>query len=297
MKDVAGKVAFITGGANGIGLGMARAFAGAGMKVAVADIDEAAAVSAAQSLGAESPGAQAMAVKLDVSDLGGWEKAAQAVEAKLGPVRMLCNNAGVASAQSVLQDTPMEQISEKEWRWMMSINLSGAFYGVKTFLPRFKATRDPCHIVHTASMAGLVPQAASIPGAYTVSKYGSVGLAEQLRLELAPFPHIGLSVLCPGIVQTQIQAHTLKHAPYAKDLDLEKGIDNPYAGTQMRAMSADKVGAFVLEGVRSGRYYILTHPEYHPLVAKYHAAIMEGFGPSAEPGYVDPVPPWIPLRG
>src|SRR5258708_1250086 len=123
MRNISGKVAFITGGANGIGLGIARALSAAGMKVAIADIDMTAASSAARLFGE-----QAMAVKLDVADLDSWERAAHQVEAAFGPVRVLCNNAGIASAQSVIQPTPLENITAAEWHWMMAINLAGPFF-------------------------------------------------------------------------------------------------------------------------------------------------------------------------
>jgi NAD(P)-dependent dehydrogenase (short-subunit alcohol dehydrogenase family) len=291
MRNLAGKVAFITGGANGIGLGMAKAFTAAGMKVAIADIDMPAASRASETLGN-----QTMAVRLDVADLGAWEAAAREVEAAIGPVRVLCNNAGIASAQSVLQDTPVENISAAEWCWVMSINLTGPFYGIKTFLPRFKATQEPTHIVHTASLAGIVPQSAAVPGAYTVSKYGAVGLCEQLRLELESFPRIGLSVVCPGVVQTQIQSHTLKNAPYASNLDKTKRADNPYSATLSSGMSPDRVGQRVLKGIINGDFYIFTHPEYKPLVERYHSEIVKSFGASAQPGYTEPLPAWLPVR-
>jgi NAD(P)-dependent dehydrogenase (short-subunit alcohol dehydrogenase family) len=291
MQDVAGKVAFISGGANGIGFGMAQAFVAADMKVAIADIDSDAAHRATARLGK-----RAVAVPLDVTQPEAWEAAASKVEAALGPVHVLCNNAGVTSAESVLHDTPLEGIPTDEWKWLMGINVTGQFYGLKTFLPRFKATQDLTHIVNTASMAGIVPQSRAIPAAYTISKYAIVGLTEQLRLELEGFPRIGLSMLCCGLVKTQIQSHSLKRAPHISELEKAKSADNPFLDALSSAMSPENIGKRVLKGIRDNDFYIFTHPEYKPLVQIYHSEMEASFGASAELGYTDPLPTWLPLK-
>jgi NAD(P)-dependent dehydrogenase (short-subunit alcohol dehydrogenase family) len=289
MKTLTGKAAFITGGANGIGLALAHALAAEGMAVAITDIDGAAAEQAAAAL--REQGAEAIGLRLDVSDPAAFEAAAQAAEKALGPIRLVCSNAGVASAQSILGYTPLEAITHAEWNWLLGINLTGQFNAIKTFVPRFKASAEPAHILSTASMAGITPQVKEVPGAYTVSKFALVGMFEQLRLELADFPQIGITVLCPGVVKTAIQKHTLAGATYMESASLADS-DNPYAaeGENLFGMEVGNVARFGIEAVKADRFYALTHPEYVGLTRKFHNRVLDAFGASAQPGYADPLP-------
>jgi NAD(P)-dependent dehydrogenase (short-subunit alcohol dehydrogenase family) len=290
MRDVKGKVACVTGAGCGIGLGIAKAFAAADMKVAVVDLNEKSARQVADSLGSN-----AAPFQLDVAKGDAWEVVARKIEKTLGPVRVLCNNAGVTSVHSIFEDTPIEKIPPVEWDWMMSVNVNGAYYGLRTFLPRFKSTQEESHIVNTSSMAGIVPQAASIPAGYTTSKYAMAGLTEQLRLELASFPHIGVSMLCPGMVQTKMQANALEIAPHAAGMRGKKP-DNPYIGANMAGISLERVGERVLQAIRKGQYYIFTHPEYRPLVQAYHRDIDLSFGAPTQAGHMDALPAWLPVH-
>jgi NAD(P)-dependent dehydrogenase (short-subunit alcohol dehydrogenase family) len=287
MPDVAGKTIFITGGASGIGLSTARAFGKAGARVAIADIDAQAVERARATLAAE--GLEAFGARLDVANLDNWETAVSAAEAALGPVRILHSNAGVAGAPSRMGAVKgLEDVEPKDWNWLMGVNVTGALYGLKTLLPRFKAASDQSHVVFTASMAGITPQSALVPGPYTISKYALVGLSDHLRMELTAFPNIGLSVLCPGVVRTNIGVTSGRFAPDADLSSIPEGGAN--AALIGSGMDPDAVGRRVLQGVQSGDYYIFTHAEYRPLVETYHAGVMHGFGPSAEPGHVDELP-------
>ena len=174
MKTVTGKVAFITGGGSGIGLGMARAFHAAGMKVVIADLDQ-------QHLDAAMAHFRAQphtvhAIKLDVTDREAMARAADEAERVFGKVHVLCNNAGVGVFGSLLE------ASYDDWDWALSVNLGGAINGVQTFLPRMLAHGEGGHIVTTSSMSGLL---ACIGGIYITTKYALVGYMETLRLELA----------------------------------------------------------------------------------------------------------------
>lgn len=201
MKDVAGKVAFVTGGASGIGLAIVRAFTGAGMKVVIADIEQQAITTALQEF--EASNADVIGVKVDVNDREEMEAAAKTTEEKFGKVHVLCNNAGIVLHGSI------ETMSYKDWDWAMNVNVQGVINGVQTFLPRLLAHGEGGHVVNTASMAGQFPVRGL--GVYTTSKFAVVGLSEALRLDLTG-KGVGVSVLCPGVVKTNI-GDSLRNRP------------------------------------------------------------------------------------
>jgi NAD(P)-dependent dehydrogenase (short-subunit alcohol dehydrogenase family) len=290
MRDVGGKTIFISGGASGIGRGVARAFAGAGAHVAIGDRDLAAARAAADELSVR--GVSAVAIELEVTSRDSWKAAAEAAERALGPVSLLHSNAGVGGAPPPTpEDRYIEKIPPADWDWLMKINLDGHFHALQAFLPRFKAYPErPAHVILTASMAGLTPQSEYVPGPYVVSKYATIGLAEHMRMELAHTPHIGLSVLCPGVVATNIGRNSAKNAP-GGPRPVSEGNDALMASGK----DPDAIGTWVLKGVQEARHYILPHPEYKDLVRRYHADVIDAFGESAQPGHEDqvPYPDWM----
>src|SRR5437868_357082 len=174
MKDFAGRTAFVTGGANGVGLGIVRNLLGEGCKVAIADIRQ---DSIDQAL-ATLDNREVMGVKLNVMDRGGFAEAADTVEAAFGPVSLLFNNAGINLFQTI------EDSSYDDWDWVLGVNLGGVINGVMTFAPRMKAMGGGGHIVNTASMAAFLcgPQ----PGIYNTAKFAVRGMSESLRYSLAP---------------------------------------------------------------------------------------------------------------
>ena len=248
MTDVAGRTAFITGGANGIGLGIARAFARAGAKLALADVDAAALASARAELAKES---EVETFVLDVRDRDAYACAADAAESRLGPVSLLCNNAGVALA------VPPEQMSYETWDFALGINLGGVVNGLQTFLPRMIARareQGGGHVVNTSSGAGLVA-----PGSgflYHAAKYAVVGLSESLRFELTG-AGIGVSVLCPGPVATRIVHHTLRTQP-ASAAKLPEQMVAMVDAFLNAGVAPDVVGEMVLRGVSDNALYIHT---------------------------------------
>lgn len=282
MNDVTGKVAFITGGASGIGFGMAQAFAAAGMKVALADVDDQGLDRAASDFAKTN--ATIVTVRLDVTDRGAWASALDRVESALGPVDLLCNNAGIGGAGGL-----METIDPEAFDRVIAVNLTGVHNGIAAIVPRLKARRAGGHIVNTASMAGLLGTPGL--GGYVASKFAVVGMSEVLRRELEPFG-IGVSVLCPGFVRTAIaesvverDAGTVPSAGAGMGGQLveivRQAVDN---GADPR-----KVGEFVLQGIRENRFYLLTHAEYRDIVAARFAAVSEQFGTSADPDKRDMV--------
>jgi NAD(P)-dependent dehydrogenase (short-subunit alcohol dehydrogenase family) len=247
LDDFAGRVAFVTGGAQGIGLGIARALAAAGAKVAIADIDEAALAKAEQELGKTTA---AMAVTLDVRDRDAYAVAADRVEAQLGPVTLLFNNAGVAGG------TAPGRMSYRTWDWVIGVNLHGVYNGLQTFVPRMIERGDGGYIVNTASGAGLVGAGSGF--LYATSKFGVVGLSEALRHDLESH-RIGVSVLCPGPVATDIFRHTaeLRPAGDTPSTAVREAMEKASAWLAT-GTSPDAVGHMVLDAVRAGRLYILT---------------------------------------
>ncbi len=183
MKDLAGKTAFVTGAASGIGLGIATAFAQAGVKVMLCDIEEAALARVVEGL--KRTNADVDAVKADVSLKDEITAAAEATLARFGKAHILVNNAGVGGAG------PYGVWTDAAWNWTIGVNLMAVIWGIEIFGPLIEQHGEGGHIVSTASIAGLLSRDS---GAYNVSKYGVVALSEGLRLELAP-RGIGVSVL------------------------------------------------------------------------------------------------------
>jgi len=193
MRELAGKTAFVTGGASGIGLALGRAFAQAGMKVMLADVEADALAAAVESL--RDVGTDVRGVICDVADAASVGRAAEASYAAFGHVHVVCNNAGVAGGSGI------DDISLDTWRWVLDVNLMGVLHGVHAFLPHIRAHGEGGHIVNTASMAGLQSGLGFSP--YATSKFAVVAMSEGLAMQLKPLG-IGVTVLCPGFVRTRI---------------------------------------------------------------------------------------------
>lgn len=282
MDDLAGRTALITGGASGIGLGMASAFVAAGLRVAIADVNEAGLAAAKAAL----PGLAAT-VALDVTKSDQWARALDAVEAALGPVEILCNNAGVGQGRFADgRDTTVAEMPEALWRMVMEINATGTFLGSQAVAARMLARGRGGHIVNTASTGGLMA-----PGgiaAYCASKFAVVGLSESMRAELAP-AGIGVSVLCPGGVRSNL---------FASSVAIRAGIPGASEGMatvgsealrieQAQRMDPVFVGEMVLRAIAGNALYIIPHPEYLGHIEERHAALVAAFGDCAQPGYRD----------
>ena len=196
MDEVAGKTAFVTGGASGIGLGMSEAFVAAGMNVVIADLRPDHLEAALERFAGGGRRQNVHAIELDVTDREGLARAADEAERVFGNVHVLCNNAGMGILG------PVTLARYDDWDWGLDVLLGGVVNGIQTFLPRLLAHGEGGHIVNTSSMAGVVP----IPGAaiYITAKAAVIGLSEALRSELAG-EGIGVSAFCPGPVQTNIR--------------------------------------------------------------------------------------------
>jgi NAD(P)-dependent dehydrogenase (short-subunit alcohol dehydrogenase family) len=251
MKDFAGRTAFVTGGAHGIGIGLVRALLAEGCKVAIADIRK----DSIERALSEVKNPRAMGVEVDVSSRDAMRRAADEVEAKFGPVSLLFNNAGINLFQTI------EDSSYDDWDWIMGANLHGPINGVMTFAPRMVAAGAGGYIVNTASMAAFL--AAGVPGIYNTTKFAVRGMSESMRGSLAPHG-IGVSVLCPGLVKSYIYAsddirpERLKAG--AKPVD-RKNVQR-LADIHEFGMEPDVIAARVLDAMRENRFYIFTHPEF-----------------------------------
>jgi NAD(P)-dependent dehydrogenase (short-subunit alcohol dehydrogenase family) len=241
------KVAVVTGGGSGIGRALVRALAGEGARVVIADLDEAAMEMVARDV--RGQGAQALTVRTDVTDLGQVQALAERAFKELGGVHVLCNNAGVAAWGG------LERATHRDWQWVLGVNLWGVIHGIEAFVPRMIAAGGPGHIVNTASMAGLI--ASQGLGVYNTSKYAVVGLSETLVKDLKPY-RIGVSVLCPMGVETRIR-DSERSRPAA--LRNEGGAAAPAVELIGRSLAPEVVAAMVLDAVRRGELYVITHDE------------------------------------
>jgi NAD(P)-dependent dehydrogenase (short-subunit alcohol dehydrogenase family) len=275
MKDFAGRTAFVTGGANGVGIGLVRALLAQGCNVAIADIRAAHIDAALRAL--DNP--RAMGVQVDVSSRADLSRAADAVEAKLGVVTLLFNNAGVNLFQSI------EESSYDDWDWIMGVNLHGPINGVMTFVPRMIRAKQGGYVVNTASMAGFL--AAGVCGIYNTTKFAVRGLSGSLRASLAQHG-IGVSVLCPGLVKSYIYASDeirpegLKAG--AKPVNTE--FVQRLAQVHEFGMEPDVIAARVLEAMREDRFHIFSHPEFRDELAEVFGEILGDFRDyPADPGH------------
>jgi len=242
-----GRVAFITGGARGIGLGMARALAREGAKVAIADVDTDALAAAERELGAVTDVAS---VTLDVRDRAAFAAVADDVEKRLGPVTLLFNNAGVITS------TSPGRMNYESWDWVIGVNLNGVYNGVQTFVPRMIERQSGGYVVNTASGAGLVALGSGF--LYATSKFGVVGLSESLHVELSHHG-IGVSVLCPGPVATDIVSNSRKLRPPSEDQSTRaRQVMATAEASLAQGTPPDAVGTIVLDAMREGRLFIYT---------------------------------------
>lgn len=269
MRELAGRAAFVTGGASGIGLALGRAFAEAGMKVMLADIEAEALERAVKSLAEFGPNVRGTIC--DVADPASVEDAAGAAFDDFGNVHILCNNAGVAAGGGI------DAISLESWRWVIDVNLMGVVHGIASFLPHMRQHGEGGHIVNTASMAGMNAGLGFSP--YSATKFAVVSMSEGLALRLKPLG-IGVSVLCPSFVRTRIGESGRNRPPrYGPALALDP--DSPAAAMvaeiarQIEAgIDPADVAARVLAAIREDRLYVFTHPGMRAEVEARFAAIL-----------------------
>lgn len=258
MQDLRDKVAVVTGGASGLGLAMARRFAAEGMKLVLADIEE----DALRKVETEfrKAGVPVIGIWTDVSRAQDIERLAEKTLATFGAAHLLCNNAGVGPGGTLWENTVAD------WEWVLGVNVWGVIHGVRTFVPIMLRQDTECHVVNTASVAGLL----SVPGMgmYCVSKHAVVTLTECLHHDLvARNAKVSASVLCPAYVPTGIadsernRPALLRNAPRPKTAEEQAREEQMRHAVMSGRISPEQVADMVLDAVRSNRFYVLTHPK------------------------------------
>jgi NAD(P)-dependent dehydrogenase (short-subunit alcohol dehydrogenase family) len=261
MVDWKSSTALITGGAQGIGLGIARALARQGVRLALVDVDVAALQAAAAELGDLT---DVETHELDVRDRERFAEVADKVERALGPVNLLFNNAGVVP---IIHTSKM---TYADWDWALGVNLGGVVNGVQTFVPRMVERGQGGHIVNTASGAGLV----ATPGAfYGTAKFAVVGMSETLRIDLDGVG-IKVSVLCPGRVDTEIVANTLDRREVGGWTDQTRAAAASATISLRTGVTIDSVGERVVAGLERDATWIHTDDELRPLLEARFGALL-----------------------
>ncbi len=271
MEELAERVAVITGGASGIGLATARRLAREGMRIVLADIQPEPLASAGREIAAL--GAQVLTVETDVGELSEVQALADRTFEHFGAAHVLFNNAGVAVFG------PIQEMRHEDWEWLLRVNLWGVIHGVEAFVPRMIERGEGGHVVSTASFAGLVPNRGL--GVYCVTKYGVVALSECLRRDLEPHG-IGVSVLCPMMVETRIgECERTRPAKLRTGREPEPPPPEPAPDRQSdlagSVIKADQVADCVCDAIRANRLYILTHPESRGFVRRRFERIDRAF--------------------
>ena len=274
MLELAGKTAFVTGGASGIGFALGRAFLDAGMNVMLADIEEAALRPAVQSLSNYGP--RVAGTLCDVSRREEVQRAAAETFAAYGKVHVVCNNAGVSPGGLI------EQIAANDWEWAIGVNLMGVVHGVQAFLPHIKMHGEGGHIVNTSSTAGLAPTDVT-PATYAATKFAVIGLTEVLANELKG-TNIGASVLCPSSVRTRmVDNGRNRPARFGGGFDIASDVVNAernarlLAALQQKGLDPDVVAGLVIQAIRANRLYVFTHPERRQDIEKRFARILADY--------------------
>ncbi len=271
MEELRDRVAVVTGGASGIGLGMARAFAGRGMKLVLGDVEAEPLEQAVAGLRDE--GASVIGVRTDVSDQASVDALRDDALAQFGAVHVLCNNAGVGGSSA----EPLWNVDDEEWDWVVGVNVKGVLHGVRAFVPVMLEQDAPAHVVSTASMAGLMHGI----GVYGITKHAVVALSETLWAQLQGLGgKVGVSVLCPGWVRTRIM-ESERNRPEAPRRDPGPMAALFEAGRKMVAEKVEQgldpleVGELVADSILEKRFYVLTHPDWKPLIETRMRTILE----------------------
>jgi len=266
--EFSGKTAFVTGAANGIGLGICRALARSGVNLVLGDIEKARLEDAREELARFN--VRTRAIEVDVSDATAYARAADAAEAEFGNIHFLFNNAGITMGPK-----PLWEVTPEQWDWIFGVNIFGVLNGIRTLVPRMRAHGEPGHIVNTASIGGLQVNPQIRNGSYAMTKYAVVAASEALALDLEG-SNLGVSVLCPAVVATTLHASSQRRP---ERLGGAFGRPNPGAARLFTTagIQPDDVGRRVLHAIAAKEFFIFTHEEPRAWIEKRHQRLMDGF--------------------
>lgn len=276
MNALAKKTAIVTGAASGLGFAMAQRFAAEGMNVVLADIEQDALARAADAITAI--GVQALPVRTDVSQADSVDALAKTAQDRFGDIHLVCNNAGVGGLRRRIWEADL-----RDWQWVLGVNLWGVIHGVKTFVPIMLDQGCECHMVNTASVAGLLSTPAM--AVYNVSKHGVVTLTETLHHDLAEIgAKLKVSLLLPAWVDTEIwnserNRPDVLRVPQAEETDRTRRLAMREL-LKKGKVSAEDVAAMVLDAVVNERFYVMTHPRIRTVIEARMNAILEGRDPA-----------------
>jgi NAD(P)-dependent dehydrogenase (short-subunit alcohol dehydrogenase family) len=276
VDELMGRVAVITGAAGGIGRGIAVALADAGMRLVLADRDQERLAATGAQL--RETGAAVADVPTDVRDPGAVEALAAATLDAYGAVDVVCNNAGVWTLGSQWETSP------EDWHWVVDVNLWGVIHGVRTFVPLLLRNASGGHVVNVASIAGLI--GGPLSGPYTATKHAVVGLSKGLRADLAASgAEVGVSVVCPGRVQTAIFDNVGRRPEATGEPQLTppaQAVLDALRGAAATEMPPDEVGRLVRDAIIRDQFWVLPNAEAHlPLVAQDFQELKEAFAAGA----------------
>ena len=279
MKNLEGRAAWITGGASGIGLALAHRLAQERVKLVLIDVEAEPLAKAEAAL--REKGAEVLAIRADVGSSEEMTAAAKRARDTFGVIHIIFNNAGVGGGGG-----PLWKLTEADWKWTLDVNLWGVIHGIRLLVPPLIESGEEGHVVSTASMAGLL--ATPFLGPYTVTKHGVVVMSECLskELELAKIETVGVSVLCPGFVKTNIHRSQRNRPGEKQKLD-----DNPLAGKLAQVFDqlvesgkpVESVADAIVAAIRERKFYILTHPEMKPQIQYRMSQILDEQTPGIDP--------------
>jgi NAD(P)-dependent dehydrogenase (short-subunit alcohol dehydrogenase family) len=281
MDQLQGKVAFVTGGASGIGLGIVKTFVNAGMKVVIADLRQDHLDSALGYFAGKQQAGAVHGIRLDVTDRPALAAAADETERVFGKLHVLVNNAGVGL------EGPLLQATYNDWDFGIGVNLYGVINGVTTFVPRILRHGEGGHVVNTASLAGMVtmPPNAII---YATTKAAVIAFTESLRLELAEHG-VGATVLCPGPIKSNIhEAWRNRPARFQVNSGFQEAEERlSQRQVSDRWMEPEQLGEMVVNAIKRNDLYIITHGEWRQHFTERMQAILDAMPKTSDPNLIE----------